>query len=219
VANPGDRLGRSFFARPTVTAAQALLGCILVTRFGGETSGRIVEAEAYLGPDDPASHAARLERGRAVMSGEPGTAYVYRSYGVHAMLNVVTEPPGCHGAVLIRALEPLTGLDRMAERRGTGDARLLCSGPGRLCQALGISLACDGLDLTHSDEIAFLAGLPPAEISVGGRIGISRGTEHPWRFFATGSRFVSAHRRGVPLPPGGSMEPKTASEGRETGRE
>ena len=178
--------------------ARALLGCVLVAeRPEGRVSGRIVEAEGYLGPDDPASHAARRRTGRVeAMWGPPGIAYVYRSYGLHAMLNVVTEPTGATGAVLIRALEPLAGIELMRTRRGVEPVHLLCAGPGRLCQALGIALDDHGLDLVASDWLWLEAGLSPAAISVGGRIGVSRGAEWPWRFFETGSRFVSAHRRG-----------------------
>jgi DNA-3-methyladenine glycosylase len=192
------QLDREFFARPTVIVARDLLGAVLHTRLPeGETTGRIVETEAYLGAHDLASHASRLKAGRVrSMYGEPGIAYVYRSYGMHAMLNVVTEGAGAAGAVLIRALEPLTGLDLMAVRRGTSNERLLCSGPGRLCRAMGIRLDHHGIDLTESDEIFLAAGEPTASISASGRIGVSRGREEPWRFFVTHSRFVSAHRRG-----------------------
>ena len=196
------RLGRAFFARDTVSVARALLGAVLVSeRSEGRTSGRIVETEAYLGPGDPASHAARLRVGRvAAMWGRPGIAYVYRSYGLHAMLNVVTEPDGSTGAVLLRAVEPLDGIDLMRRRRGLEPVRLLASGPGRLCQALGVSLDDHGLDLVASDRLWIEPGEPPASVSAGPRIGISRGLELPWRFFETGGRFVSAHRRGEPLP-------------------
>jgi len=197
-----SRLDRASFARPTIEVARSLLGCVLVSeRPEGRTSGRIVETEAYLGPDDPASHAARLRTGRvAAMWGSPGIAYVYRSYGLHAMLNVVAEPEGTTGAVLLRAIEPLEGLDLMRQRRGVLSVRFLCAGPGRLCQALGIPLADHGLDLVTSDRLWIVTGSPPTSISAGSRIGIRRGLEHPWRFFATGNPFVSAHRRGEPLP-------------------
>jgi DNA-3-methyladenine glycosylase len=166
----------------------------------GRTAGRIVETEAYLGVDDPASHAARLRSGRVeAMWGEPGIAYVYRSYGIHAMLNVVTEPIGATGAVLIRALEPLTGIDLMRIRRGLDEDRLLCSGPGRLCQALGIGLDLHGIDLVTSDRLWTAPGESPRNVSTSGRIGISRGQEHPWRFWTTGSPHVSAHRRALLL--------------------
>ena len=194
------RLARGFYTRPTPDVARDLLGQIVVSETPeGRTAGRIVETEAYLGADDPASHAARLKTGRvAVMSGEPGIAYVYRSYGIHAMLNVVAKPPTETGAVLIRALEPLLGLDLMRLRRGVENERLLCSGPGKLCQALGISLDLHGADLTASDRLWIAAGFPIREVSTSGRIGISRGQEHPWRYWVTGSPHVSAHRRSLP---------------------
>lgn len=196
------RLGRAFFARPTLIVARDLLGCVLVADSpDGRASGRIVETEGYLGPADPASHAARLRTGRvAAMSGPAAIAYVYRSYGIHAMLNVVTEPDGTTGAVLIRAVEPLVGLEMMRRRRGVEPVHVLCAGPGRLCQALGVSLDDHGLDLATSDRLWIEPGAPPPSVSVGGRIGVSRGGELPRRFFETGCRFVSAHRRGEILP-------------------
>ncbi len=196
---PGPRLAREFFARLTLEVARDLLGQIVVSDTPeGRTSGRIVETEAYLGPDDPASHAARLKQGRVeAMWGEPGIAYVYRSYGVHAMLNIVTEPVGDTGAVLVRALEPLTGINLMRLRRGTDRLNLFCSGPGRLCQALGIDLDLHGTDLVTSKRLWIAPGETVAEISVSGRIGISRGQEHPWRFWASGNPHVSANRRAL----------------------
>ena len=198
-AESGVRLDRSFFARPTLDVARSLLGCIVHTRLPeGETAGRIVEVEAYLDASDLASHAARLKRGRVLaMSGPPGIAYVYRSMGIHVMLNVVTEPAGNTGAVLIRALEPLAGLDTMRTRRGVLETRMLCSGPGRLCQALGITLDDHGVDVTTSERIWIAAGVRVSSISVSGRIGISRATDAEWRFFETSSPYVSAHRRGA----------------------
>ncbi len=197
----GPRLGRAFFARPTEAVARGLVGCRLVSRrgpAGTATRGRIVETEAYLGPDDPASHAARLRRGGVLaMSGPPGIAYVYRSYGLHVMLNVVCEPDGQTGAVLIRALEPIDGIAAMRARRGVDDLRELCSGPGKLCQAMGVVLADQGRDLTVDDELWLEAGFGPPTIRAGGRIGISRGVEAPLRFFDPSSPFVSAHRRGA----------------------
>jgi DNA-3-methyladenine glycosylase len=196
-------LDRSFFARPTLEVARALLGCVLVSaRAEGRTSGRIVETEGYLGPADPASHAARLTRGRVTaMWGPPGFAYLYRSYGIHAMLNVVTEPEGSTGAVLIRALEPLTGIDLMRRRRGVDTVRLLCAGPGRLCQAMGITLGHHGLDLVAGRVLWLEPGPAPESVVVGPRIGVSRGADQPWRFFEAGSGYVSAHRRGLPAVP------------------
>jgi DNA-3-methyladenine glycosylase len=198
----GAKLGRDFYARPTLEVARDLLGQIIVSdTLEGCTAGRIVETEAYLGPDDPASHAARLKQGRVeAMWGEPGIAYVYRSYGVHAMLNVVSEPEGKTGAVLIRALEPLAGIELMKLRRGTERLNHLCSGPGRLCQALGIGLDLHGTDLVTSDRLWIASGKPVEGVSVSGRIGISRGQEHPWRFWVTGNPHVSAHRRAWTTP-------------------
>lgn len=197
----GDRLGRDVFAQPTLVVARSLLGAVLQTSLpDGRTSGRIVEVEGYLDATDLASHAARLKRGRVEsMSGLPGIAYVYRSMGIHAMLNIVTEPSGRAGAVLIRAVEPIAGVDLMRRRRGLDDPRLLCAGPGRLCQAFGISLDDHGRDVTTSDHLAMYMGGSPASISASGRIGISRAMDAPYRFFETGSAFVSAHRRGTVL--------------------
>jgi DNA-3-methyladenine glycosylase len=202
VSPPGTRLERDFFARPTLEVARDLLGQIIVSvTWEGRTAGRIVETEAYLGSDDPASHAARLKQGRVeAMWGEPGIAYVYRSYGVHVMLNVVAKPEGQTGAILIRALEPLEGIELMRLRRGTDRLTLLCSGPGRLCQALGIGLDMHGTDLVTSDRLWIAAGETAEDVSFSDRIGISRGQEHPWRFWITGNPHNSAHRRAWPTP-------------------
>lgn len=192
-----ERFDRAWFTRPTVEVARELLGSRLISIVDGErTVGRIVEVEAYLGADDPASHAARLRTERvASMSRQPGIAYVYRSYGIHAMLNVVAKPDQETGAILIRAIEPLAGVDLMRARRGLTDERLLGSGPGRLCQAMGITLDDHGLDLITSDRLWLEPGPPPAAIAASGRIGISRGTEHQWRFFEAGSAYVSGRAK------------------------
>ncbi len=196
----GAHLDRAFYERSTIEVARDLLGQVIVsTSSPGRTAGRIVETEAYLGVDDPASHAARLRTGRVeVMWGEPGIAYVYRSYGIHAMLNVVAEPQGTTGAVLIRALEPLEGIEIMKTRRGLTDERRLCSGPGKLCQALGIGLEMHGTDLVNSDSLWISPGELVWDVSTSGRVGISRGLEHPWRYWVTGNPHVSAHRRALP---------------------
>lgn len=201
MADFAGHLGRDFYARPTNAVARALLGQLVVSHAPeGLTAGTIVETEAYLGPGDPASHAARLRNGRVeAMWGEPGIAYVYRSYGVHAMLNVVAKLPGETGAVLIRALEPVAGIDLMRERRGIADDRLLCNGPGKLCQALGIGLDLHGTDLVTSDRLWIAPSERVATISTSGRIGISRGQERDWRYWITGNPNVSAHRRGTIL--------------------
>ena len=152
--------------------------------------GPIVEVEAYDGAD-PASHGFRGPTPRnASMFGPPGHAYVYRSYGIHWCLNLVCEEEKSAAAVLVRALEPAHGLERMRERRGLDDPRLLCAGPGRLCQALGVSSEHNGLRL---DRVPFelVASRGPVEIVVGPRIGISRAADLPWRYAVAGSRYLS----------------------------
>jgi DNA-3-methyladenine glycosylase len=195
------RLDRSFYERPVLDVARELIGCSVISRLGGGcAAGRIVEAEAYADATDLASHAARLKRGRVEsMAGTPGLTYLYRSHGIHAMLNVVAEPVGQPGAVLIRALEPTRGIDVMRQRRGLDLLESLCSGPGKLCKALGISLDDHGIDLVTSDLLWIELSSSTPAISVSGRIGISKDRDRPWRFFETESRFVSASRRGVPL--------------------
>lgn len=180
-------LGPTFFDRPVAEAARDLIGAeILVEGVGGI----VVETEAY-DRDDPASHSVNGPTERnAAMFGPPGRAYVYRSYGLHWCLNVVCGPPGHGAAILIRALEPTRGLDVMRVRRGTGDDRLLCAGPGRLTQALGVTRAHDGMSLdTPPFGLAAPATRPP--IVAGPRIGISRNADAPWRFGLAGSRWVS----------------------------
>ena len=152
--------------------------------------GRIVEVEAY-DHEDPASHGfrGRTER-NASMFGPPGHAYVYRSYGIHWCLNLVCEEEGVANAVLVRALEPTHDLETMRERRGLDDPRLLCSGPGRLCQALGVTRGHDGLALDRP-PFELLATEGPVEVVSGPRIGITRAVELPWRYAEAGSRFLS----------------------------
>lgn len=216
MAEGGRRIPREFFAKPVLEVTRCLIGCTLRSRLGGAmTSGVIVEAEAYAGASDLASHAARLKRGGVLsMSGEPGIAYIYRSHGLHAMLNVVAEPAGRTAAVLIRAIEPLDGTDVMRQRRGVDKLELLCSGPGRLCQALGVRLEHHGIDVVTSDLLWLEVGLPPASISASGRIGISKATDRPWRFFETGCPFVSAHRRGMKIESLGTLTGDTINSDR-----
>jgi DNA-3-methyladenine glycosylase len=180
----------SFFARDVVEVAQDLVGCV-VRR--GETSGVIVETEAYH-DSEPACHAfvGRTPRTRTLF-GPPGRAYIYRSYGIHALLNAVSEPEGVGAAVLIRALEPLDGIDVMRGRRGLERVEELCSGPGKLTQALGVELDLNGADLARGPIV--ISPRPARWRSVtaraGPRIGISKAVELPWRFCAAGNRFVS----------------------------
>jgi DNA-3-methyladenine glycosylase len=180
-------LPRSFFARSVHTVAPDLIGATLLFKGVG---GVIVEVEAYH-QTDPAAHSfgGRTER-NAVMFGPPGYAYVYRSYGIHWCLNFVCEPEGVASAVLIRALAPTHGFAVMRRRRGVTDERLLCSGPGRLSQALGITDAQYGLPLDNPPFEIF-ARADGVEVAVGPRIGLTKAIEHPWRYGLSGSRFVS----------------------------
>jgi DNA-3-methyladenine glycosylase len=191
-----ESLDAAFFGRPVLEVAPDLLGCTVTH---GETSGVIVETEAYH-DSEPACHAHIGVTARThVLFGPPGIAYVYRSYGIHALLNAVCEPEGVGAAVLIRALEPLAGLDRMRERRGLERAADLCSGPGKLTQALAIDLTENITDLSRGP--VRIGPPPPAwrevEYVTGPRIGITKAAELPWRFCAVGSSSVSR-----PWPPG-----------------
>ena len=186
------RLSRAFFRRSVHEVAPDLIGVTLL--FDG-VGGRIVEVEAYH-HTDPAAHSFHGPTARnAVMFGPPGYAYVYRSYGIHWCLNFVCEPKGSAAAVLIRALEPTVGLPTMRRRRGTADIRLLCSGPGRLCAALLITAAHNGLAL---DEPPFelYARTDAVVVVAGTRIGLTKAIDKPWRYGLKGSRFVSR-----PFPP------------------
>ncbi len=194
----GSPLPIEFYARDTESVARAVLGCVLQTRVDGQrTTGRIVEVEAYLGPDDPAAHGYRNRRtrGNAALYGPPGTSYVYRSYGVHWCFNAVTEREDLPSAVLVRALQPLEGLEAMARRRGMDDPRLLCAGPGRLCQALGITGEHDGHSLATGPIRVLRSKIgAPVAVAVGPRIGITKATDWPLRFVEQGSPWLS--RRG-----------------------
>ncbi len=185
-------LPRAFFDRSVHDVAPGLIGATLLV---GGVGGEIVEVEAYH-HTDPAAHSYRGQTPRnAVMFGPPGYAYVYRSYGIHWCLNFVCEAEGNASAVLIRALRPTVGLDRMRRRRGLKDERLLCSGPGRLCQALGVSIKHNGLALDAPPfELRARDSVP--EIAVGPRIGITKAVEHPWRYAVKGSRYLSKPIKG-----------------------
>jgi DNA-3-methyladenine glycosylase len=188
-----SRLTRDFFARDTLDVAPELVNKVLVTPVG---SGRIVEVEAYRGTDDPASHGHRGPTPRTeVMFGPPGHLYVYFSYGMHWCANVVTGPTGECGAVLIRALEPLTGVEEMYRRRPRARRdRDLCSGPAKLCAALGISAEHGGSDLCGGTVGLAVVddGTPaPDPPTATTRIGISRAADLPWRFVAPGSVHLS----------------------------
>jgi DNA-3-methyladenine glycosylase len=186
-APAGSRLTRRFFTRSVHEVAPDLIGVTLLVDGVG---GRIVEVEAY-DQEDPASHGFRGQTARnAVMFGPAGYAYVYRSYGIHWCLNFVCDKPGRAEAVLIRALEPTHGLDVMRARRGLSAERSLCSGPGKLCQALGVTRDHNGLPFDEPPfELLRRTGTPP--IVAGPRIGITRAADQPWRYGLEGSAFLS----------------------------
>jgi DNA-3-methyladenine glycosylase len=210
-------LPREFYARPTLEVAADLIGKVLVHETArGITSGIIVETEAYIGEADPACHAAPGPTVRnAPLYGAPGFAYVYLNYGIHYLVNAVTEPEGSPAAVLIRALEPLEG-QAMMRRRRRGAASIpassLCRGPGNLSRALGISLKQNRSDLTHSALRIEDRGLIKREVVWGPRVGINVGVEHAWRCYAAGSEAVSAFKAGTgrrrQLPTSNSQLPR-----------
>jgi DNA-3-methyladenine glycosylase len=188
-------LPADFYRRPVEEVAPDLVGCIVRH---GETAGRIVETEAYH-QREPACHAfAGLTNRTRVLFGPPGNAYVYRSYGLHALLNAVCEDEGTGAAVLIRALEPLEGVERMRARRGLERPQDLCSGPGKLTQALGIWLDLNGTSLQDGpiELLSRPAGAEPPRLAIGGRIGITHAVELPWRYCDADSIHVSR-----PWPP------------------
>jgi DNA-3-methyladenine glycosylase len=198
-------LKRDFYARPTLRVAQDLIGKLLVHRTKeGIASGRIVEVEAYIGEDDPACHAAPGPTERnAPLYGPPGVAYVYLNYGLHYLVNAVTEPEGSPAAVLIRALEPVDGLPLMRHRRSSARWREgkpvprdheLCRGPGNLTAALGITLAQNRLPLTRRPLTVEDDGFTAREVVWSTRVGISVGTERPWRCVLPNNRSVSGRR-------------------------
>lgn len=195
-----EPLGSGFFDRDPATVARALLGKVLVSRVEGvEAGGVIVETEAYLGADDPGSHAATkgVTARNAVMYGPPGMVYVYFTYGVHHMVNLVCEAEGVAGAVLIRALEPTRGVEMMSRRRQGRTGREIASGPGKVASALGVDLSDNGtklgagrLTVYDSPEVA------SDRIAVSGRIGLSSGCDLPLRYYVHGSGYVSKGREG-----------------------
>jgi DNA-3-methyladenine glycosylase len=183
-------LDRAFYGRPVLEVAPDLIGCLL---HHGPTAGVIVETEAYH-ESEPACHAyVGLTKRTSTLFGRPGVAYVYRSYGIHALLNAVCDDEGVGAAVLIRALEPASGLELMRERRGVAAERMLCSGPGKLTIALDIDLSLNQSDLI--DGPIGISGRPPewrdVEILADQRIGITKAADLPWRFTAAGSRYLS----------------------------
>ena len=183
-------MNREFFDRSVHQVARDLIGCGVAV---GETAGVIVETEAYEA-SDPACHAyiGRTARNE-VLFGPPGHAYVYLSYGIHSLLNFVTEREGSASAVLIRALEPTDGVELMRERRGREDIEGLCSGPGKLTEALGVDLSLNGADLLQPpfDLSERSASWGAVEIAASERIGITKAADLPWRYSAAGSRYVS----------------------------
>jgi DNA-3-methyladenine glycosylase len=216
-----ELISREFFDRPATEVAPELLGCVLVhSSAEGEVAAELVEVEAYMGSDDPASHAFRGMTARTeVMFGDPGHAYVYFTYGMHFCVNLVCLPAGVASAVLLRAGRIVAGGELAAARRlgeaggagavaavaaGTRKLDQLASGPARLCQALGIARAENGLDVCDPEgELrictrAGFAGLSADLIATGPRVGVSSGAEVPWRYWIAGDRAVSAYRPHVP---------------------
>ena len=201
------RLDRAFFARPCLEVAPDLLGCRLLRRLEDGTllEGRIVEVEAYLGDGcDAGSHTWRGRTARnAVMFGPPGRLYVYRSMGIHVCMNVVCEPEGVGAAVLLRAVEPLRGLETMRSLRRGRDGHELTNGPGKLTQAFGIDLSANGRSGLRGDLRLAAAGPELLTLRRGPRIGLSRGIDLPYRFFVDGSPWVTrspANRRARAWP-------------------
>jgi DNA-3-methyladenine glycosylase len=196
----GPALPRSFYNRPTLTVTQDLLGKVLAHRTpDGVAAGMIVETEAYIGEDDPACHAAPgPTRRNAPLYGPPGIAYVYLNYGIHYLVNAVTESEGHPAAVLIRALAPIQGQVLMRRRRAADGRYIsdadLCRGPGNLTKALGLTLADNLLDLTNSRLTIEDHGFPAKEVSWGPRIGIRVAIDRPWRCWLSGHEAVSGRR-------------------------
>lgn len=220
-------IGRDFYARPTLTVARELIGKVLVHETpAGIASGVIVEVEAYVGESDPACHAAPGPTIRnAPLYGPPGIAYVYINYGIHHLVNAVTEPEGSPAAVLIRALEPLEGEGLMRRRRARGTRRAaaeldragLCRGPGNLTAALGISLRQNRCDLTAGPLRIEDRGLPGRKIAWSRRIGITVGIEAEWRCFAVDSDAVSGTKPASRIIVSPVLRPARLGRSRSTG--
>jgi DNA-3-methyladenine glycosylase len=194
-----EAIEAGFYDRPVLEVARDLVGCVVTH---GDSGGVIVETEAYH-DSEPACHAfVGLTARTRTLFGPPGLAYVYRSYGIHALLNAVSEPEGIGAAVLIRALEPIQGIEAMRRRRGVERLENLCSGPGKLTQALGIGLELGGTDL-RTGPIVFShrpAAWRDVEIAAGVRIGITKAADLPWRFSVLGSRFLSKPAGEIETP-------------------
>lgn len=193
------RLGRAFFERYTPTVARGLLGCRLVRIVDGKRlSGAIVETEAYRGDKDPASHAfrGRTER-NIVMFGPAGHAYVYFTMGVHYCLNLTTEPEGNAAAVLVRALQPLEGVEEMRKNRAVEEVSRVAAGPGNLTKALAIDGKLNGEDVVRSGRLFLEGGKAIGAIGTSSRVGISAGKSFRWRFFIEGSPYLSKGRPAV----------------------
>lgn len=191
-------LDKNFYEKTAIELARELLGKMLIHEaYSGTAGGIIVETEAYCGIDDPASHAANGPTPRSkIMFGPSGISYVYFSYGMHNLFNIVSDKFGIAGAVLVRAIEPKIGIELMKKRRKTDSVLNLCSGPGKLTTALSITLKENGLNLRQKPLCVTEGNLVPKyEICSSPRIGISKATEHPWRFFIKGSPFVSARNK------------------------
>jgi DNA-3-methyladenine glycosylase len=200
--SPGTLLPAAFFARPAAEVARELLGKYVVSTVDGHRAGgRVIEAEAYLGPEDPGSHAATraITARNAVMYAAPGTAYVYFTYGQHHMLNLIAQPEGVPGGVLIRAVEPTIGLDTIRRRRGGVAERALTDGPGKVAQALGLTLDDNGVALGEGRLVVLDGPVPSEPVCVSGRVGLTEGHELPLRFYLGGHPGVS-HGRTGPAP-------------------
>jgi DNA-3-methyladenine glycosylase len=189
----GRKLKREFYNRPTLKVAKDLLGKYLVVQKRKKIlSGKIVETEAYIGSDDPACHACKgMTPRNRVMFGPPGHAYIYFTYGMYHCLNLITEEDGFPAAVLIRAIEPVQGIDLMMRRRGKRNLKNLTSGPGKLCQALGLDRSLNGEDLYSGKIWVEERGEKVGLIKSDSRVGITEGKNRKWRFYISNNEFVS----------------------------